>query len=324
MGKRATNLVFIEHRKLGKLTHKTVGEVVVEIEQTAPMQGIQIGIRSVPKSIYRCAIAFHNLLFAITFGYNALDVSLFSDSIRKIGVTVGCLRKQFFLQAFVTIKNRLQFINFLGRNASIDMRFHILRRGSLGIVHITTNVAIVVLFGQRFLAHQTAVARNLFLVVIDEANLLDVLGTQRILVFSFLVFAVGIDEEHTLAIGGVGLVDNQQGGRDARAVKQSLRQSDDAFKDASRVDVAAQDEALTHFLLLAATEQHAVRHHNSHAAIIFQNRNHVLHKHKVGLFLLAHPVLEALLEFHVGCGVILRKRRIGHHNVILVERAACD
>ena len=324
MGKRASNLVFIEHRKLGKLTHKTVGEVVVEIEQAAPMQGIQVGIRSVPKSIYRGAIAFHNLLFAITFGYNALDVRLFSDSIRKIGVAVSCFRKQFFLQAFVTIKNRLQFIDFIDRNAPIDMRFHILRRGSLGIVHITTDIAIVVLFGQRFLAHQTAVARYLFLVMIDEANLLDILGTQRVLVFAFLVFAVGIDEEHAFAIGGVGLVDNQQGGRDARTIEQSLRQSYDTFKDASRVDVAAHNEALAHFLFLATTEQHAVRHHNGHASIVFQNRNHVLHKHKVGLFLLAHPVLETLLELHVGRGVVLRKRRIGHHNVILVKRASSN
>ena len=321
MGERTAHLIFVQHVQVCQCGDKAVGQLVVEVEQAAAVQCVQIGIRSRPEGLDCLVVIIGYLLFAFAFADNGFDVGFFGNGICKMGVTIGCRRENFVLQTVVAVEFGFQRQYFCFGNAALQVRFHVLRRGRLRIVHVAADIAVEIFGFKRFLAHQAAVAVDFYLVVIDVTDFLNVFGAQRVLVFAFPVFSVGIDEEHALAVGGSGLVDNQQRSGNAGAVEQSLWQSDNTFQNATWCGFAARNEALAHFLLLAASEQYAVWHHYRHAPVVFQYRNHVLHKHKVGLFLLAHPILETLLKLHVGGGVVLRERRVGHHNIVLVECA---
>ena len=63
---------------------------------------------------------------------------------------------------------------------------------------------------------------------------------------------LGIDEEDTLAVGGVTLVENEDASRYARAVEKVGRQADDALQVMTLHDVAA------YGVFGIATEEHAV------------------------------------------------------------------
>ena len=84
-------------------------------------------------------------------------------------------------------------------------------------------------------------------------------------------------------------------------------------------------------LLLAAAEQHAVRHDGGHLAVGLEHGEHVLHEHQVGLLArLGHPDGEAAGILDVLLDVVLGEGRIGEHAVeahqlavlVLVLRAA--
>ncbi|MNJ29003.1 hypothetical protein D3C77_235590 [compost metagenome] len=65
----------------------------------------------------------------------------------------------------------------------------------------------------------------------DVVNLLDVFGTQLVLVLALGVFAIGIDKQHLIAQRiGLAFVKHQHTGGDAGAVEQAGRQADDGFK----------------------------------------------------------------------------------------------
>ena len=259
------------------------------------------------------------MLFALALGYNIFDVGFLRYGLCKMCVSVFGLVKNHLLQSVVTVETVFQAVDFVFGNAAVEVRLHILRRGRFRIVNIPAYIAVVIFGGENLSAHHTAVSVDFYLVVIYVTDFFDIFGTERILIFSLFVFPVGIYKKHTRALRCLCLVDDKQRSRYARAVKQSLRQSDNTFENAIRVGSIAVDKPLTHFLLFASTKQHAVRHHHSHTPIVFQNRNHVLNKHKVGLLFLAHPILETLFILHIGGGVVLRKRRIRHHNVVLYE-----
>ena len=106
------------------------------------------------------------------------------------------------------------------------------------------------------------------------------------------------------------LVDDQHAGRDAGAVEQVARQTDDRFED------AVLDEPLTAGFFLAAPEEDAVRHDHGQLAVALERGDHVLNEHQVGLLAaLRHEVREPLLELHALGAVVLREGRIGNHPV---------
>lgn len=130
------------------------------------------------------------------------------------------------------------------------------------------------------------------------------------MILAFLVFPVGVDEENLLTSAGSVLVDDQHTRRDARAIKQVARQTDDRFEN------ALLDEPLTAGSFFAASEEDTMRHDHSQLPIALERGNHVLHEHQVGLLAaLRHEVREPLLELHLLEVVVLRERRIGDHSV---------
>ena len=122
-------------------------------------------------------------------------------------------------------------------------------------------------------------------------DLRDVLRTEEVLRLAFAIFAVGIDEEDVLAVGGVLFVHHQDAGGDARAVEESGGQSNDG------VEPAALDEVLPRLPFLAAAEQHAVRHDGGHLPVGLEHGEHVLDEHEIGLLaLLRHPARRSGLD----------------------------
>ncbi|OQC04421.1 MAG: hypothetical protein BWX77_00126 [Bacteroidetes bacterium ADurb.Bin090] len=106
-----------------------------------------------------------------------------------------------------------------------------------------------------------------------------------------------------------GFVNHQNTSTNAGSIKQGRRQSNHRFQ------IATANKPLTEFLFLTTPIQHSVRHYHRHTPGIVQRSHHVLHKHEIGFVFCWHPKIKALLEFHVSGAIILRKRRIGNHNV---------
>ena len=199
------------------------------------------------------------------------------------------------------------------------MGLDILRLGIGSVVHISTNVAVVVLVRQFLPRHQPTVFRNHALVRIDIGYLLDILGTKHVLILALVVFTVGVDKEYAFAIFRTLPVDDKDRRRDSRAVEKLRRQSDHTLKNAAELSV---DQLLAITLLFATTEKDTVRHDDRHPSLGLQRRDHVLYEHEVRLLLPRHPEAETLLELHVRRRVVLGERWIRHHNVELAESAA--
>ena len=119
-----------------------------------------------------------DLLFSFAFADNGFDVGFFGNGICKMGVTIGCRRENFVLQTVVAVEFGFQRQYFCFGNAALQVRFHVLRRGRLRIVHVAADIAVEIFGFKRFLAHQAAVAVDFYLVVIDVTDFLNVFGAQ--------------------------------------------------------------------------------------------------------------------------------------------------
>ncbi len=161
--------------------------------------------------------------------------------------------------------------------------------------------------GDFVLVHQAAVFVDGELVTENVIDLFDVFGAQLVLVFTFGVFPVGVNEQYFIALMvGLALIDHQHAGRDAGDVEQTGRQADDGF-DAVVVDQQFADE-----LFLATAEQHAVGHDGGHVAVRLEAGDHVLHEHQVGFLAgFRAELAEPAGELHAGAAVVLRERRVG-------------
>ena len=216
-----------------------------------------------------------------------------------------------------------QGINFADRYAAVQMGAHVVRFGRRGVVHIAADVAVVVFrFNVRH-RHTLGIAVDVMPGAVGVYDFVDVFRPQVVLRLAFAVFAVGIDEQHMIALLGAVFVQDQNAGRNAGAVEQVAGQADDGFK------VTSVNKILARLALFTAAEQHAVRHHGGHAAMAFEHGQHVLHEHQVGFFaLFRHPDVEATgigngffflgtaaVVLGFGLGVVLAEGRIGEHAV---------
>ena len=119
---------------------------------------------------------------------------------------------------------------------------------------------------------------QLSLVGKNVVDLFNVLGPQLVLVLPLGKLPVGIDEENLVPQDiRFALVDHQHAGRNAGAVEEPRRQTDD------RLDDVVIDEQLTDQLFLAAPEQDAVGHDGRHMTVGLEAGDHVLYEHQVGL-----------------------------------------
>src|SRR5690606_18097068 len=90
-------------------------------------------------------------------------------------------------------------------------------------------------------------------------DLLEVLGTQLVLVLPLLVLAGGVDEEDRVI--RLATTEEEQRRRNADTIEEVSREADHAVEEVLFDQPAADHQ------LAPAAEEHAVRHHDAYAAI---------------------------------------------------------
>ena len=147
--------------------------------------------------------------------------------------------------------------------------------------------------------------------------MVEILVAQPVLVLAVLKFAAGVDKEH---VGRrLGLVEDGDGGRDARSVEEVGRESDDGL------DEVLLDGLLADFSLAGAAEQHAVGNDDAHLAVFVGHLEHVADEGPVALALGRNAAPEAVVGVVgrlVGAPLFEREGRIGHDGVELHQRVA--
>lgn len=121
-----------------------------------------------------------------------------------------------------------------------------------------------------------AVFLNLRTISVCLDNLLNVLLAEFVLGLDLLELLAGIDEEDVVIVLAA-LLHYQDTGRDACAVKDVGRQTDDCVNV-----VLLLNEELTDFALGCSAEQNAVRCNTSHCAAVIEVVDHVQDEGVVG------------------------------------------
>ena len=228
------------------------------------------------------------------------------------------------------VEQRALVRHFGHGHATKQVGAHIVRLGRRRVVHVAADVEIEIVggagdFGER---HDAGVAGDVLVAVEGGHDFLDVLRAEIVLRASGMELGIGIDEEHLAATDG-GLVrvgrlageigpHDENARRDARAVKQVLRQADDGF------DEVLFEEFLADFLFRPAAKEHAVGHDGGNHAARFAHGEHVLGEHEVA-FLAGRGTpapAETLRELHIAARVVLAERRIGDDAVEAFQFAA--
>ncbi len=141
-------------------------------------------------------------------------------------------------------------------DAAAQVAVDVLQVLRLGAVDVAREVEVVVVLrvGDFLDGHHAGVARVAFILPGEGVHdLVDVLLAEAVLLAVLHEALGGIDHEDALAGGGVFLVEHQDAGGDAGAVKEVGRQADDAL------EVAGADELLADDGLGIAAEEDAVR-----------------------------------------------------------------
>ncbi len=172
------------------------------------------------------------------------------------------------------------------------MAVNVLQVLRLGAVDVAREVEVEVVLrvadlGQR---HHARIPWDFDLAVEGIDDLVDVLGAEAVLVAVFHKSLGGIDHEDALAGMGVFLVEHQDAGRDARAVKEIGRQADDAL------DVAALDDLAADGGLGTAAEQNAVRENDRAFAGALEAGEDVQQEGIVAVLLRRDAELEAAIQ----------------------------
>lgn len=131
---------------------------------------------------------------------------------------------------------------------------------------------------------------------------------RRFLLPSFYEVMAGIDHKNALTLGCIGLVDDDNTGRDSSTIKQVGRQTDDAL------DITLIDDGLTDGGLCIAAEQNAMRKNDRSLAGAFQGLQDVEQPSKVAVLFgrsITIAVKTAIILEAVR-PVFQRERGIGH------------
>lgn len=196
------------------------------------------------------------------------------------------------------------------------MGLHVFGLGIGCVVHVAADVEIVVVgVGDLGLGDEAAVFRQFALVGENEVDLFNVFRAEFVLVFAFGKLPVGIDEEHLVSqVVGLVFIHHQHTGGNARAVKQTGRQTDDGL------DNVVVNEQFADKLFLATPKQNAMRHDGCQVPVALQAGQHVLNKHEVGLLArLGTPLAKTRRKLEGGATVVLGKGWIGQHAVELAD-----
>ena len=177
-------------------------------------------------------------------------------------------------------------------DAAAQVAVDILEVLRLGAVDVAREVEVVVVLGVGDFrdGHQAGVAR-VALILTGEGvdDLVEVLLAEAVLRAVFLEALGRINHEDAFAGGGVFLVEHQDAGGNASAVKEIGGQADD------RLQVTGADELLADDGLRIAAEEHAVRKNACAFAGTLQRANDVQQEGVIALFGRRHTPGKALV-----------------------------
>ena len=172
------------------------------------------------------------------------------------------------------------------------MAVNILQVLRLGAVNVAREVEVEVVLRVADLRqrHHARIPGDFELAVEGIDDLMDVLGAEAVLVPVFDESLGGVDHEDALPGMGVFLVENEDAGGDARAVKEVGRQADDAL------DIAALDDLAADRGLGTAAEKNAVRVNDRAFACALEAREDVQEESIVAVLLRRNPECKAAIQ----------------------------
>jgi hypothetical protein len=135
------------------------------------------------------------------------------------------------------------------------MSAHIVRLGRRGVIDVATDIAVIVLRFNFRDGDEPVVTRHIGALTVGSDDFRNIFGAQKVLCFALAIFAVGIDEEDSAPRGSVFFVQDEDAGR-----RKYLRAS-----------------------FLATPEEDAMGHDGGHFAVGFDDGEHVLDEHEIGL-----------------------------------------
>jgi hypothetical protein len=112
-------------------------------------------------------------------------------------------------------------VDFLRRYPAMHMRAHILRLGRRRVIHVATNVAVIIFRFDLLDRNNTGITGHILAPAIDIDDLRHVLRPQEVLRLALTIFAVCIDEENILALRRMLLVHHQDAGRNTSPIEQA-------------------------------------------------------------------------------------------------------
>src|SRR6266567_2542452 len=170
------------------------------------------------------------------------------------------------------------------------MRFNVVQVFGFCAVDVARNIEIVVVgcnFGH---THHARIFWELDLLVEHIDDLVDVLVAQSVLVAILHKALAGIDHEDTGAARGVFLIEDDDTGRDAGAIKQVGRQADDAL------DIPLADDLRADLGLGIPAKEDAVRQDHRAFPRAFERADNVQQKSVVAIFPGWHAVVKTLIQ----------------------------
>ena len=202
----------------------------------------------------------------------------------------------------------LQGVNFCVGNASKHGGVDVVMFCRLAGIDIAGDVEVVAIAAYFLTAHLFGEARDVLAVAHGVGNLLDVAGTKTVLLAVFHESLVGIDDEHIVLL--TMLLQHHDERRNACA------EEDVGWKTDDGIDIVFLYEVGADLLLLASTEQHAVRQYDSQNAIGFQVMKLMEQEGIVCLRLGSHAIVfETGIVLTVSRIPLLRVGRVADHGI---------
>ena len=204
-------------------------------------------------------------------------------------------------------------------NAATQMPIDVLqifRRGRVDVPR-KVEIKVVLRIGDLTEWHQSRVTRHFHLLREGIDDAVNILRAQAVLVAVFDEAFARVDHEHPRAGGRVLLVEHQNAGGNAGAVKQIRGQTDNAFQDARA------HELFTNYPFRVATKEHTVRQNARALAGAFERTDNVQQERVVALFGRRYAPRKTLprvaLRREPNAPRLHGKRWVGHHVVVATQ-----
>ena len=202
----------------------------------------------------------------------------------------------------------LQGVNFCVGNASKHGGVDVVMFCRLAGIDIAGDVEVVAIAAYFLTAHLFGEARDVLAVAHGVGSLLDVAGTKTVLLAVFHESLAGIDDEHIVLLTMLLQHHNER--------RNACAEEDVGWKTDDGIDIVFLYEVGADLLLLASTEQHAVRQYDCQNAIGFQVMKLMEQEGIVCLRLGSHAIVfETGIAFTVSRIPLLRVGRVADHGI---------